>query len=184
MMEIKHIKKGTPDAIKAEELITSLFPESEQIPMFFLLSRAKKDFIDFLAFHDSEFVGFAYMVTNGDLTFINYLAVNKNVQSKGYGSKILAEIKALYPKNRLFLNLEVLDENAENNLQRIKRRAFYERNGYKDTGIITTVNGNTLDTMILGDTVSPEEMHTLFKKFTGAVVGFFVKYKLSKTDKL
>ena len=151
--------------------------------MVFLLSRIKKDFIDFLAYYDDDkFVGFTYLITEGDLTFIQYIAVDSTLHSKGYGSAILSQIKALYPNNRIALNLEMLDENAENTEQRIKRRAFYDKNGYEDTGIITDVHGNTLDTLILGGTTTVEELHVLLKKFTGVVFGLFAKYRFRYAD--
>ena len=183
MLEMRLIKKGSPDVSKVEELIHTLFPKSEQIPMAFLLSRAEKDFVDFLAFYnEDEFVGFTYSITNNGVTFIQYLAVDSRVQSKGYGSMILRQIKVQYPNNRLVLNLEMLDEEAENSEQRIKRRAFYAKNGYEDTGIITTVHGNTLDTLILGGTATIEELQVLLKKFTGVLFGFFIKYKLRYSE--
>lgn len=183
MLEMRLVKKGSPDVSKVETLINTLFPESERIPMGFLLSRAEKDFVDFLACYDKdEFVGFTYLTTNNGLTFVQYLAIDSAVQSKGYGSMILSQIKTRYPNNKIALNLQVLDEGAENSEQRIKRRAFYEKNDYKDTGIITTVNGNTLNTLVLGGTATIEELQTLFKKFTGILFGFFIKYKLRHSE--
>jgi len=183
MLEIRPVKKGSPDVSKVEELINSLFPKSERIPMAVLLSRAEKDFVDSLAFYDEDkFVGFSYSITNNGVTFIQYLAVDSTVQSKGYGSMILNQIKAQYPNNRVVLNLEILDEDAENREQRIKRRAFYAKNGYEDAGIITTVNGNTLDTLIWGGTITIEELQKLLKNFTGILFGFFIKYKLRYSE--
>ena len=183
MLETRSVKKGSPDVSKVQNLINSLFPKSERIPMAFLLSRAEKDFIDFLAFYDkNKFVGFTYSITNNGLTFIQYLAVDGTVQSKGYGSIILNQIKAQYPNNRIVLNLEILDECAENSEQRIRRRAFYVKNGYEDANIITNVHGNTLDTLVWGGATTIEELQVLLKKFTGFLFGFFIKYKLRYSE--
>ena len=183
MLETRPVKKGSPDVSKVENLIHSLFPESERMPMVFLLSRAEKNFVDFLAFYDKdEFVGFAYLITNSGLTFIQYIAIDSTVQSKGYGSMILSQIKVQYPNNRLVLNLQVLDEHAEDSEQRIRRRAFYAKNGYEDASIITTVHGNTLDTLIWGGTTTIEELQVLLKKFTGFLFGFFIKHKLRYSE--
>ena len=183
MLEARPVKKGSPDVSKVENLINSVFPKNERMPMAFLLSRAKKNFTDFLAYYDeNEFVGFVYLATNNDITFILYIAIDSTIQSKGYGSMILSQVKAQYPNNRLVLNIQSLDEHAENNEQRIRRRAFYIKNGYEDAGIITVVHGNTLDTLILGGTTTIEELQVLLKKFTGILFGFFVKYKLRYSE--
>jgi len=183
MLETRVVKKGSPDVSKVENLIHAQFPKNERMPMTFLLPRAEKDFVDFLAFYDKgEFCGFTYLITNNGLTFIQYLAVDGTVQSKGYGSMILDQIKAQYPNNRIVLNLQIQDEHAANSEQRIRRRAFYAKNGYQDTGIISHVHGNTLDTLILGGTTTTEEFQVLLKKFTGFLLGFFVKWKLSYAE--
>jgi len=178
MLEARQVIKGSLDVSNVENLMNSAFPNEEQIPMVFLLSRAKKDFTDFLAYYDDDkFVGFTYLITDNDLTFIQYIAVDSTLQSKGYGSMILSHIKDMYPNNRVALNLEMLDENAENTEQRIKRRAFYAKNGYVDTGIITYIRGHILDTLVLGGTTTTEELHVHLKKFTGVIFGIFAKYR-------
>lgn len=183
MLETKPITKGSPEVSKVEQLMHAVFPKSEIIPMAFLLARAEKEFIDFWAFYEQgEFVGFTYSITKDGLTFLQYLAVNSTVQSKGYGSKMLSHIQAQHPGNRLALNLEVLDEHAENSEQRKRRRAFYAKNNYEETGIITRVNGNTLDTLILGGNTTIEELQRVFKTFTGFILGLFIRYQLSYAE--
>ncbi|MCL2446036.1 MAG: GNAT family N-acetyltransferase [Oscillospiraceae bacterium] len=180
MLETRPVNKGSAEVSKVQQLMNTAFPKSERIPMAFLLARAGKDFIDFFTYYDNdEFVGFTYSVTHDELTFIFYIAIDPTVQSKGYGSKILSQVQAQYPNNRLVLNVEMLDENAENCEQRTRRRAFYAKNGYEDAGITTRVHGNTLDTLITGGTTTIEELQKLFKQFTGFYLGLFIKYKLN-----
>lgn len=59
---------------------------------------------------------------------ILYLAVNDKIRSKGYGSRILQEIKGRAHSRSIVLNVEKPSVNAENNAQRISRIAFYEKN--------------------------------------------------------
>ena len=56
------------------------------------------------------------------------------MRSKGYGKQALEEFKKLYKDYQLVLDLELIDKNAKNNEQRIKRKNFYIKNGYKETG--------------------------------------------------
>jgi ribosomal protein S18 acetylase RimI-like enzyme len=60
-----------------------------------------------------------------------YLAVDGSLRGKGYGSRVLSQIKAEKPGQRTVLNIEPLDEKAPNAEQRRKRLAFYERNGFQ-----------------------------------------------------
>ena len=48
---------------------------------------------------------------------------------------IINKIFELYPGKTVFLDLEQLDERAENALQRQRRRRFYLRNGFYYTGM-------------------------------------------------
>ena len=154
-----------------KELYTSAFPVNEQIPMPFLLWKAKKAFVDFLAFYDEgQFVGFIYLITNNDLTLVLFVAVNSKIQSKGYGGKIMNHVKILYPNNRIILNIEALDECAGNNEQRIKRRAFYIKNGYNSSGIIVADKVATFETLITNGTCKIEEYQALVKRFMGSVL--------------
>jgi len=54
MLDVRPVIKGSQDLCYVKKLYTSLFPRNEQIPMPFLLWRAKKEVIDFLAFYDES----------------------------------------------------------------------------------------------------------------------------------
>lgn len=49
-------------------------------------------------------------------------------------------MRTLYPQKRLILDFEMLDETAANCEQRKKRRAFYLRNGFQETGWFISYN--------------------------------------------
>lgn len=179
MLETKPITKEFSDLRVVREMLTTLFPTVEQIPFWFLLMRAKKDFTRFLAYYDGDvFVGTVYMITHNDLTYVLYIAVNDKIQSKGYGSRILSQVRNLYPNNRIMLNIEAPDENADNNAQRQKRRDFYIKNEYTSTGFFLVEKVMVYETLILGGSCEIEEYEALFKKFAGALLYPFVKPKL------
>lgn len=67
-------------------------------------------------------------------TFVLYLATNEQIRSQGYGSMILDEVKQMTGGKECVLHIEALDENAENYEQRIRRKHFYEKNGFHSTG--------------------------------------------------
>ena len=112
------------------------FPKSESMPVKFM---AKSKDIDLYAVFDRDlnnaFIGFEGRYVFGGGVYIFYLSVGKNFQGMGYGSRIINKIFELYPGKTVFLDLEQLDEKAENALQRQRRRRFYLRNGFYYTGM-------------------------------------------------
>lgn len=154
---------------KVEELYESSFPKNERIPMKLLLWKARKKFVDFLVIYDNDvFVGFTYLITREDLTYVLYIAIDNNIRSKGYGSLALAQIKEKSPNNRIVLNIEVVDETASNYEQRVIRRKFYTRNGYEGSTLLYKDRWGLYEVMVHGGKVNAEEFHALLKRYAGA----------------
>lgn len=90
--------------------------------------------MDFFAYYDEvSFCGISYTVSNGELVFVLYLAVNDKIRSRGYGSAILQCIKQRFSNKTIALNIEPLDPDIDNYAQRVKRFEFYVKNGFIDT---------------------------------------------------
>lgn len=66
--------------------------------------------------------------------YVLYLAVNDEIRSKGYGTKMLNQLKEMSAGKEITLNVEPLDKKADNYSQRVRRMEFYIRNGFRDTG--------------------------------------------------
>ncbi len=115
-------------------LMRTAFPQNEQMPMWLLRVLAFRKSVNFRAFYeDEQFCGVLYTAEDKKYIFVLYLAVNDQIRSKGYGTKILDWLKQNTEKI-IILNVESLDPSAENTLQREKRISFYSRNGIFDTG--------------------------------------------------
>ena len=178
-MEYKQITRKSDDFRAFKELYTSSFPRSEQAPIWFLLSRARKDNIMLCVYYDkSELVGLANYVLHNDLTYVVYLAVCENKRSEGYGSRILSQLKKNYPGNRIVLTIEMLDERARNNEQRIRRKRFYEKNGFAAAGILVKHMGGLFELLALGGSCSILEFDVLSKIFIGSVIYPLTKPKI------
>lgn len=112
------------------------FPKEERFPFLFLKVLALRKRSRFLAYYAGDkLAGFSFTVEGQDMVFLLYLAVSPVMQSKGFGSEILAYLKGLY-KKPLTLNAEPLDAAAGNAKDRERRFVFYERNGFSDTGYV------------------------------------------------
>ena len=62
--------------------------------------------------------------------FLLFFAVAEDCRSQGYGSAILQTIQKQHPA--LVLNIELLDPAAPNYPERLRRFAFYQKNGFHD----------------------------------------------------
>ena len=79
---------------------------------------------------DAEPCGFAFNVIAGGFVYVVYLAVNAHVRSNGYGSRMLAQIRKAHAGRTAVLEIEPMLADAPNYAQRVRRLAFYERNGF------------------------------------------------------
>ncbi|RRJ64635.1 N-acetyltransferase [Paenibacillus oralis] len=130
-LNVRPVYKRLKEYEQIKELIIS-----ERFPMWFLLWKARSNFADFLALYDDDrFVGVTYLVTSRDLTFVMYLAIDGEIRSKGYGKKALETIQSQHPGNRIILNIEAIEESADNYEQRVKRKFFYTKNGFINTAL-------------------------------------------------
>ena len=119
---------------RIKNLYESAFPKAEQLPIFVLTYLAKNRRLNLSAFYDDNlFVGLCFYEVYNDMIFVMFLAIDDKMRSIGYGSKILTALKEKYPNATISLSIEPVIEECDNFLQRKKRLAFYERNGYYRT---------------------------------------------------
>ena len=171
MLHTKPINHKLSEFNKIKTIYSTLFPAAERVPFWFLMMKSSKKFVDFLAFYDQgNFIGFAYLITQKDLTFILYIAVDSAMQSRGYGRQMLHHIKTLYPNNKFILDIEIAHEKAGNYEQREKRRNFYIKNGYTPAGFIWEEETETYEVLTHGGVSTIEEFQALIKKFTGVLL--------------
>ena len=165
MLNSRRIAEGTGDYFYALDLYDFSFPRYEQIDIRIIMAVSGSDAGDFFVILDGETrVGTAYMLYGRDLVYLYYLAVDPGFRGKGYGSDILAMIKDSNPGCRIALNSEAPDETAANYLQRLDRIRFYEKNGFRDTGIRMPWRGVVFALMTYGGDVSVSELLPVFAK--------------------
>lgn len=125
-MALKYIKNEEYKN-KIEKLYLESFPEEERFPFWILEECSKEDNSDLLAILDNDrFIGMCYLVNCNNAYYLMYLAVEPELRSQNYGSRILADLKEKY--KTLFLSVdEPIDDIS------IRRKNFYLRNGFYDT---------------------------------------------------
>lgn len=179
---MKVITVGKESIYEVKKLYKQSFPKNEQFPFWLLLWKARKKNIDFLAFYDNEeFVGFTYLITQEDLTYILYLAVATTTRSKGYGSKILNLLKEMFVENRIMLNIESPDVKSDNLQQRQKRKAFYYKNEFLQTCFSFKYAKEVYDALGYNGNTQFNEYNKLVENFTGKILyQFFKPRQISK----
>ena len=119
---------------RVKNLYESSFPVQERISWPWMVWMALLGQADFLAYFDGQdFAGFSYSLRSKTSYYLLFLAIPAQQQSKGYGRQILQAVARRAGKRPIYLVIEPLDESADNYSQRLKRLAFYERNGYQLT---------------------------------------------------
>lgn len=121
-----------------EQVNDEAFPLSERMSMDEIFSFALDTNTDVIGIYDTcTPVGFAVLLKNQECAYVYYLAIDNRIRSKGYGTAALKKIFEAYPQLQIILDFEEIDANADNNAQRIRRKNFYLRNGFHETGNYT-----------------------------------------------
>lgn len=142
-MNLKIIKL-TPDCKdreRFEKINNEAFPFFERISMDDMFALSSDTDTDVLGIYDGNLpVGFTVLVKNEECGYIYFLAIDKQFRSGGYGSAAVRKLLNMYSNLQLVLDFEEIDESSDNNEQRIRRKKFYLRNGFYETGRYTIMH--------------------------------------------
>lgn len=174
-LNVEHITQESRYWASVSSLAKEAFPPEEYLAPSELVKMAKSDNFDFLALLDGEtFVGFMVVQTFEDLAYLFFLAIAADSRSKGYGSRAIETLKAEYPGKIHTVDFEMLDESAPNREQRKKRRSFYLRNGYRETGLFLSYLGVDYEVFCMGENFDADTFKAMMK--TIQVEGFDPRY--------
>ena len=165
-MECTRVKRRQKDYRSIVELMLNAFPPEERIPIWVLNLLSKKRNVNFNAWYDNrKFCGITYTIESEKMIFLLYFAVNAQQRSMGYGSRIIHELKQSAGGREIILNVEKPAQSAENNAQRVKRIAFYEKNGFYQSDFDLRIDGT--DYLVFSTNAVPDktEFSSLLKKY-------------------
>ncbi len=174
-LNTEHITRDSRFWEDVSILAKEAFPPEEYLAPEKLVEMAKADNFDFLALKDGDsFVGFMVVMIYADLSYLFFLAIDPSRRSSGYGSRAIETLKEEYPEKKQVVDFEMLDDSAGNSAQREKRRKFYLRSGYKETGLFLSYLGVDYEVFCMDDDFEPEVFKAMMK--TIQVKGFNPKY--------
>lgn len=150
MYELTNTKVLGRHFIKVCRLYLTAFPKIERHTLRELFSASSEGKAEFLQFtEDGRFIGLAYMIVRGSVAFLLYLAVDDGRRNRGYGAAMLRAIRERYEGKDVVLLIESLHEKCDNMSIRVRRKGFYLRNGFRDTGLIQRSFGGEANYEIL-----------------------------------
>ena len=157
-------------------LYESSFPKSEKKPFEFMRKRQKEGAFHMLAIEDEagEFRGLAIMMLSGGWALLDYLAIEPDCQGTGLGSRTLEELQRRYGKERLVVEIESTAEDgaaairaasghfAGNWGERLRRKAFYLRNGMVPMDFMVNLFGVEMEVLTFGGRITFEQYHGIY----------------------
>lgn len=158
MLSIKAISDVPEVLPEAKALYKRAFPRRERIP-FSIMTKDNSGISEVFALLDEHkvFVALCCLLNNIGITHITYLAVEESQRDHGYGSEILKLIHEQKPGRRIIVDIEMPEEDAPNEDQRLMRKKFYLRAGYEETEIRYNWRGEDYQILTYGGNVTEEE---------------------------
>ena len=169
MLKVIDITLSSPLCDAVEKIYTPSFPDDERIP-FERLIRSLSDTRTMTAVLDGDLLAGMFVVfLKDDLVYLAYLAVNPDIRSQGYGTAILEIIRKKYEGKRIVIDIEQQDSSADNSVERKRRKEFYLRAGYKDTGVRYFFYNVHYDLLSAGGNVKASDFRSLILTHWGPI---------------
>lgn len=121
-------------------LYEEAFPPEEKKPRELLETLAEQGKMELLAVvEEGKFIGLAMNMLSGPRALLDYFAIAPEYRSHGYGGRVIRELLKRFRNQKYIFEIEMQDANAENAVDRKRRKEFYLRNGLKETGLFVNV---------------------------------------------
>ncbi len=185
-MSIKFVtvSKNDKDYRKVVDLYKKAFPKKERFPLWLLFYKVKSKNAQFSSLYENDnWLGFLYTIEHKNIVLILYLAISETCRSGGYGTKVLTAIREKSVGKRIVLDIEEVDEKAQNYVQRFRRKRFYEKNDYRSSGYTINEMGQKFEVLILGDSMTKPALKEVYKHLAGNFLGLFFLPEIEGTAK-
>lgn len=155
------------DLEAVEKLYQEAFPIEERKPFSMILQKREEQFVEILAIKTNEnrFCGMAVTVLHEDMVLLDYFAIASECRDGGMGTKALGLLKERYADRRFFLEIESTDADVSDRRNRMRRKAFYEKNGLTPTSLLVNLFGVEMEILVNSCTVRYEEYHKIYEMF-------------------
>lgn len=151
--KMKICKATTQEQIElVYRLYIEAFPEVERKPFPLLLEKQRqgKMELDYIASDEEDFLGLAIFIFDRELVLLDYFAIASNQRNSGTGSMALQLLMERFEEKTFLLEAESTLSPAKNQEQRLKRKAFYLRNGMVQTDLLISISGVEMEVYTTG----------------------------------
>ncbi len=155
-----HSRKDWRDIKK---LYNEAFPANEKKPFWMIRMKHRKGAADvWVAENGGEFAGMAITMNGADLVLLDYFAVSTDKRSCGIGGEALKSLQREYEGRRFFLEIESIEEGAQTQAERERRKKFYLTNGMQELGVDVTLFGVDMELLGYNCGINFEEYRGLY----------------------
>ena len=134
-MELRILQQDSEDKRPAPAINEEAVPECEMNYLDALYASDTSEKLDMLGIYDNDtIVGFFTVRKYANIRYLAYFAVSREKRSSGIGSQAIQLLKERYNDTQIVTEFETPDISCDNNAMRLRRRDFYLRNGFYETG--------------------------------------------------
>jgi hypothetical protein len=182
-INFRPLDQNDANYLKVINLYKNAFTTAQRIPTWLLRFKLRNGKAGFnVLYADERWIGLIYTTEFKDIVLVHFFAISDSLRSGGYGSKVIESLKMMHLGKRIVLNIEQLDKQEKNYPQRVKRKAFYEKNGFFSSGYILIEPREKLEMLIFGGSISKEEVADMYKELFGSIIGHLLKPKIIKYE--
>lgn len=175
MMEFDFVKADTKQYLElVEELYMEAFPAVERKPFSMLVKAQEKGNAEILMIRQRDgggMLGEVVLARHAGVVLLDYFAIAPAFRGHGIGTKVLGELKKRCEGERLVLEIESTQVEADNLKQRLSRKAFYGHCGMETMDYSVMVMGVVMEVLTFGDEVGFAEYHAVYEEVFGKEVG-------------
>lgn len=163
-LELKILNADSPDVQVFGTMNEEAFPDNERMSMSEIFEFVGATNTDFIGIYDESIpIGYIVLLKNDRCGYVFFYAIGKEYRSKGYGGAALKELFKKYSDLQIILDFEQVDEAAANNEQRIRRKNFYLRNGFNETGRYTLLKDERFEVVCNGKELDVEGLRDIIR---------------------
>lgn len=169
-MQLKLLPQNSEDKLIADTINEEAFPECERNSLDDMYASDTADIIEILGIYDDNaIVGFFIVRKYKNIRYLAYFAVSQDKRSAGIGSQALKFLMERYPYAQIVTEFETPDDSCDNNAMRLRRRDFYLRNGFYETGWYSFYD-DTEFTIACSEPVFDKEGFERFTSYLSSIV--------------
>lgn len=147
-----------------KNLYLRAFPPAERKPFYIIRKKQSEGSMEILSIESDagDFLGLAITILYKDIVLLDYFAVDDSQRNNGTGSSALRLLFERYSGKHFLLEIEAPDIPSENTPERIRRKAFYLRNGMTVMPFRVNLFGIEMEILTNGAQVTFDEYHAIF----------------------